>query len=68
MREWSMPQWGRLAKAAGCHLHVGRVNTARRVQLCAAAGANSFDGTSVSRYSNMLPLLDNALRQPDFRF
>jgi hypothetical protein len=64
----TMAQWGRLAQSSGCWLHIGRVNTARRIHLCAAAGATSFDGTSASRYVATLPLLDNAARQPDFRF
>jgi hypothetical protein len=64
----TMPQWGQLAKVAGCHLHIGRVNTARRIRLCAAAGADSFDGTSASRYSKTLPLLDNATRQYGWMF
>lgn len=64
----TMAQWGKLAGERSCWLHVGRVNTARRIALCAAAGAHSFDGTSVSRYAATLPLLDNALRQRAFRF
>ena len=43
----------------------GRVNTQRRIRLCAAAGADSFDGTSASRYAVTLPGLDSARRQPD---
>lgn len=58
-------QWGRCAREWRCHLHVGRVNTVRRVAICAAAGAHSFDGSSVTRYSANLPRLDNARRQPD---
>jgi hypothetical protein len=57
--------WGRLARARGCWCHVGRVNTARRIRLCAAAGADSFDGSSASRFALSLPLLDKARRQPD---
>ncbi len=64
----TMAQWGKLADERSCWLHIGRVNSARRIQLCAAAGARSFDGTSASRYAKTLPVLDNALRQPDFRF
>jgi hypothetical protein len=64
-KERTLPLWGELAAAAGCWLHVGRVNSARRIHLCAAAGAHSFDGTSVTRYSVNLPKLDNAARQPD---
>lgn len=57
--------WGQLAHDAGCWLHVGRVNSARRIRVCAAAGADSFDGSSVSRYAETLPLLDAARRLPD---
>jgi hypothetical protein len=47
--EWklkTMPQWGELASAADCWLHVGRVNTPKRVHLCSFSGADSFDGSS----------------------
>jgi hypothetical protein len=66
--EWklrTMMLWGALCRETRSHLHVGRVNTARRIRLCAAAGANSFDGTSASRYVVTLPLLDAQRRQPD---
>lgn len=61
----TLAQWGALAAAKGCWLHIGRVNTMRRLYLCAAAGADSFDGTSVSRYGTTLELLDSARRQVD---
>tara|TARA_Y100000593_G_C4225590_1_gene294256 strand:- start:227 stop:844 length:618 start_codon:yes stop_codon:yes gene_type:complete len=50
-KESSLPMWGRLSARSGCWLHVGRVNTARRIRLCALAGADSFDGTSASKFS-----------------
>ena len=62
-KEDTLPSWGKLARECGAHLHVGRVNSARRVALCAAAGANSIDGTSVTRFASTLPLMDNAIRQ-----
>lgn len=43
--------WGRLARERQAWLHVGRVNTARRIGLCGDAGAHSFDGTSASRFA-----------------
>ena len=64
--EWklaSMPGWGALAAEVGCWLHVGRVNSARRISLCAAHGVTSFDGTSATRFSKTLPRLDAARRQ-----
>lgn len=66
--EWklqSMATWGELAKKTGCHLHVGRVNTAKRIFLCQSTGVDSFDGTSVSRFAKTLPKLDHARKQQD---
>ncbi len=57
--------WGQLARRRNCHLHVGRVNSARRIAICAAAGATSYDGSSASRFATSLPPLDKATRQPD---
>lgn len=64
-KEATAEAWGSLARRRNCHLHVGRVNSARRIRICAAAGANSFDGTSASRFSKTLPRLDRATRQSD---
>lgn len=61
----SLPQWGRLAVENSCWLHVGRVNTARRIRACAAVGASSFDGSSPVQFPSTLPALDSARRQPD---
>jgi hypothetical protein len=55
--------WGPLARRVGCWLHVGRVNTTRRIAICQDAGAHSFDGTSVSIYRKNLRKLDGAARQ-----
>lgn len=56
----SMPFWGREAAKRNAYMHVGRVNSAVRIRLCAEAGAHSFDGTSASRYATTLPRLDAA--------
>lgn len=66
--EWklaTMAGWARFARARGAICHVGRVNSARRIHLCAAAGADSFDGSGVSRFAEALPPLDLARRQAD---
>ncbi len=66
--EWklaTMTGWARLAHARGAICHVGRVNSARRIRLCAAAGVDSFDGSGVSRFAAALPPLDLARRQAD---
>lgn len=62
-KESSLPMWRDLKQATGCYLHVGRVNTARRIHLCSAANADSFDGTSASRFSKTIGPLDSARRQ-----
>jgi hypothetical protein len=64
-KERTMPLWCAMAEAHLAWSHVARVNTARRIALCAAAGAKSFDGTSASMYLKTLALLDGARRQPD---
>lgn len=65
--EWKLAnvvRWGRWCRDHGVYYHVGRVNTVRRIRLCHDAGADSFDGSSVSRFACTLPKLDRANRQP----
>lgn len=62
-KEQTCRQWGELAHRSGAYLHVLRVNTVRRIRICAHAGAHSFDGSSVTRFACTLPRLDNARRQ-----
>jgi hypothetical protein len=62
-KERTTPAWARLARVRGAYCHVGRVNTARRIAICRDAGADSIDGSSVSRFADTLRPLDNALRQ-----
>ena len=59
----SLPEWAELSRAAGCWLHVARVNSRKRILLCSANGVTSIDGTSATRYASTLPLLDGAVRQ-----
>ena len=59
----TMEEWGRLGRERECWVHVGRVNTARRIARCAAAGVRSFDGTSASKFSVTVAPLDRARRQ-----
>lgn len=64
--EWklaTMRDWGALGRKAGCWTHVGRVNSRRRIALCAEAGAQSFDGTSVTRFGDTIYRLDAEMRQ-----
>ena len=59
----TLDAWGALGRDVGCWVHVGRVNSARRISNCVVAGAHSFDGTSASRFSVQTPRLDSARRQ-----
>lgn len=62
-KEATMPYWGEVAARHNCYYHVGRVNTRRRIRLCHLAGADSFDGTSVTRYAKNITHLDAERRQ-----
>jgi hypothetical protein len=59
----TLPMWGELAKNSGCYLHVGRVNSAKRIRLCAMSGADSVDGTSGTRFAVTIPPLSVACSQ-----
>lgn len=50
-KEATMHTWGELAKERDIPLHVGRVNTDRRLRMAIDAGASSVDGTSPTRFS-----------------
>lgn len=66
-KETTMGMWGALAREVGAWLHVGRVNTQRRMALAVAAGADSVDGTSPTRFScRAAPLADSARQGPLF--
>lgn len=64
-KERSLPMWGKVAHETGCVLHVGRVNSCRRIALCGAAGATSFDGSGASKFSVVVRKLTFAARQHD---
>jgi len=60
----TMPAWGALARELGCWLHIARVNSARRIRLCHLAGANSFDGTCVTKFPIHAARLNEARLSP----
>jgi len=62
-KEWAIPTWGPWARARAIYCHVGRVNSARRIALCAQGMCSSFDGSSVTRFGKSLRRLDGARRQ-----
>lgn len=55
--EWKLSRHAehivRAAKAMGKWVHIGRVNTPDRADKFLAMGADSIDGTGISRYSHM---------------
>lgn len=59
----TLPHWCGLGAQMSCRVHIGRVNSLRRLRACQLAGATSFDGTSVTRYAKNLPRLDHLRRQ-----
>ena len=64
--EWklrTLAAWGALGARLGCWVHVGRVNTVRRIHACGIAAATSFDGSSASRFAVNVPHLTNARNQ-----
>jgi hypothetical protein len=64
-KEHSLRRWATLARTRGAICHVGRVNTARRIRLCEAAGVTSFDGSSASRFAVTARPLELARQQTD---
>lgn len=61
--EWKLKtarQWGQLARSRGALCHVGRVNSARRWEICERAGATSADGASGILFPCTIPELDDA--------
>jgi len=61
----NMARWGEFCRLHDLHYHAARVNTAKRMAAAIAAGANSADGSSASRYAVTVPLLHFASRQLD---
>jgi len=61
----NMATWGAFCAQRGLHYHVARVNSIKRMSLAIAAGADSVDGSSASRYACTIPMLTYAARQTD---
>ena len=59
----TISSWGDFCRERGAYYHVGRVNSQKRIRMCAAAGVDSVDGTSVARFPSTLRKLDDAFRQ-----
>ena len=61
----TMAHWGSFCAERGIYYHVARVNTERRIWMAVAAGADSVDGSSGSRFASTIPMLNRALHQQD---
>jgi hypothetical protein len=55
--------WGAFARERSLYLHMGRVNSARRIAIAAEAGVHSVDGTSATRFAVTIPALSHAASQ-----
>lgn len=62
-KERTAGAWAALARSRGAWCHMGRVNAKRRIAIAAAAGCDSIDGSSASRFSKMHPRINRALSQ-----
>lgn len=67
-KEQTAREWGELARERGCHLHMLRVNTARRISICHEAGVHSIDGTSATKYATTIPALTGWTKQIPIRY
>ena len=65
-KERTIGAWAALGRKVGCWVHVGRVNTCRRIAICTAEDVTSFDGSSASRFAKTVPKMDAARRQIGF--
>lgn len=65
---WKLAQmagWGAFCRERGVHYHVARVNSEKRTWMAVAAGADSIDGSSATRYAVTIPMLTRAAGQRD---
>jgi hypothetical protein len=56
-----MERWGTFCRSRAVYYHVARVNTARRVHQATAAGCDSMDGSSGTRFAVTIPFLQAAM-------
>lgn len=66
--EWKEANIAKVCQSFHAHnigVHVGRVNTRRRLMLCQSAGVDSVDGTTLNKFRDAsLPLISKTLKQP----
>lgn len=63
-KEQTAGYWAELARERGCYLHMLRVNTRRRFDVCHEVGVDSFDGTSGTKWADNIPKLDRWRAEP----
>jgi len=56
-------QWAELGRQTSAYVHVLRVNSVRRLNLCSDAGVDSFDGSGPSRFFLHGVRMSRGLRQ-----
>lgn len=61
----TMAGWVALGARYGIPTHIGRVNTIKRIYLCLAAGAHSFDGSGPGKFVECLLAIDASRHQTD---
>lgn len=62
-KEATMYDWTDFAHCFGHSVHVGRVNSQRRLKMCQQIGVDSFDGSGPSRFLKHAKVMDRAFRQ-----
>lgn len=58
-----LKHWGEFCRENNLKMHVGRVNSIKRVKLCMDAGAFSFDGSGFARFKRTLVSVSNFIMQ-----
>jgi hypothetical protein len=62
-KESTIPMWSDFGALFDIYVHVGRVNSRRRLKLCKMSGADSFDGSGPSRFLKHAKVMDAENRQ-----
>lgn len=64
--EWkleTLAAWCQIGHFYDAYVHVGRVNSVRRIVMCGEAGADSVDGNNVVLFPVNMPRLDRAMKR-----
>ena len=62
-KDATTPTWALFGHRRDLRVHVGRVNTERRIRLCAGAGVDSIDGSGPSRWKRHAETMTRWMRQ-----